>query len=248
MDRRKAFMAIGLAVALFCAAAFAGLAGRVQPRAAVAEESSQRVIAATGEATVSAKPDIAYVGLGVQAQADTAREAQSQNSAAMSRVMAALAKLGIANDDIKTSRFNMYPVYDYKPEPDQQPKLVGYRVDNSIRITVRDLSRVGTVLDECVKAGANQVETVTFSLKDATNYRMQALEEAARSSRAEADAMARGLGLTITGIKAVQELSSSVPRYEFTMMDAMPRGMGASAPVAPGQIEVRAEVRVEYTY
>lgn len=251
MGTRKLLTVIGVSVAVFVAAAISGLTPRSLP--AGAEESPARVISAMGQATVSAKPDIAYVSLGVNTEAPTAAEAQAKNNTAMNAVMAALKQLGISNDDIRTSQFNLYPVYgEEKPvephmSPRTQPKVVGYRANNSVTITVRALDRVGEVIDGCVKAGANQIQHVAFALKDEVKYRNQALEEAARASRVKAEAMAKGLGLTITGIKAVQEVSGG-PSVGYVMYDRVSAMPSAPAPVAPGSIDVRAEVRVEYMY
>ncbi len=250
MGRHKMATILVLSAALVAVAAFSGLAPRAIPLAGAEEAAGTRIISAVGEATVSAKPDIAYVALGVNTQANTAAEAQVKNNAAMNDVLAAIKQMGIADEDVRTSQFSMYPVYgDERPVPGaapSEPKVVGYRANNTVTITVRNLSRTGAVIDQCVKVGANQIQHVTFALKDDAKYRYQALEEAARASRGKAESMAKGLGLTITGIKSVHEVSAG-PTFGYVMYDRA--GAGApQAAVSPGSIDVRAEVRVEYTY
>lgn len=199
-------------------------------------------IAVAGEAQVSGKPDIAYITIGVQTQAPTASQAHQENATAMDRIVARVRGLGIPEKDIRTSGLSLHPIFE------KEQRLVGYRASNNLTVTAADVGLVGKVLDEAVAAGANTAGSVRFGFKDEENLRQQALEAAAKNARAKAEAIARGLGLQIKGVEAVQEEGVAMPM-------PVPRAMGVEfaaaappTPVMPGELTITARVRVVFSY
>jgi uncharacterized protein YggE len=195
-----------------------------------------------GQGTVESVPDIAYVSAGVQTRGPTAREAQDANTAAMNQVLARIKGLGIAEQDIRTSGVNLQPVYDRNPN-----QLSGYMAHNQVTVTVREVRRAGEVLDQAISAGANQAAGLRFGIKDDSQLRRQALDQAVKSSRATADAMAAAAGLRVSGILSMTDESGgggAVPVERAMMADAAQ----ANVPIQPGQLAVTARVRVVYQF
>lgn len=213
-------------------------AARPMPAGGIAQGPSG--IAVAGEGQVSGKPDIAYISIGVQTQARNASQAHQENATAMDRIVARVRGLGIPEKDIRTSGLSLHPIFE------KEQRLAGYRATNNLTVTVTDLGIVGKALDEAVAAGANTAGSIRFGFKDEENLRQQALEAAAKNARAKAEALARGLGLQIKAVEAVQEEGVVVP---------MPRAIGAEmalaaplTPVMPGELTITARVRVTFSY
>ena len=148
---------------LAVAAMFLGLTAA--PLAAE-EKPMERTVTVSASGTVSATPDEATIASGVTSEAKTAREALSKNSEAMKKVIAELKGKGIEPKDIQTTQFNIEPVYVY-PKEGQPPVLNGYRAHNMVSVKVRNLDKLGEVLDQLVTAGSNQMNGITFDVSKA---------------------------------------------------------------------------------
>ena len=207
----------------------------------------------TGDGESSTRPDRALVQLGATAQAETASAAQQRVNELMTAAVEAIRGAGIREEMITTAGISLYPVYtDQVPRPLQggqnppEPRIVAYRASNSVRVVLDDLGKIGDVIDAGVNAGANQIENVSFQLKDDAAAQRAALGSAAKEARAKADAIAQAMGLRIEGVLDVSEGGVNVirPRLEFARgavaMDA------AATPVQPGQVDVQASVTVTY--
>jgi len=225
-------------VALICLAA--ALPGA---RAQEPERGPRPAIRVSGEAVVSAKPDQAQVAIGVVTQAATAQAAAAQNAQQLETTLKALrAALG-AGADIKTISYSVTPNYQY-PREGGNPTIKGYTASNTVQVKTGDLNQVGKIIDTATQAGANQVQSLQFTLKDEAAVRAQALREAAAKARAEADALASALGVKITRILLAEEAGSPIVRPYMADM-AMRAGAAAPpppTPIEPGAIEVRATV------
>lgn len=213
-----------IAAALCSFAAFA----QVGPRRAV--------VRASGEGVVAIKPDQAKVSVGVTTQAQTAQEAGDQNAAATSKVLGELRGLLGANADIRTLNYSLSPRYEGNPA-----RLAGYTANNTIQVTVSDLNLPGRVIDTAVQAGATNISGISFSLKDPQPARIQALWMATMQARAEAEAIAGGLGLRLGNFTVAQEGSA----VTVTPFDTRTSGAGALTPIEVGNVDVRAMVAIE---
>jgi uncharacterized protein YggE len=204
-------------------------------------------IAVIAEGQVSAPPDVAYVNLGVQTEAQTAQAAMQANSQTIAAVIAAVQGAGIPENKIRTVGVNVSPITaPARPGEGTPPQTVGYRAMNTINVTVDDVAKAGAVLDAGVGAGANVANGLSFGFKDASALRRQALDQAARAARADADAVAAALGVRISGIRLVEEQGGGTP-------SPLPRAMAADAaggavPVQPGQLTVTSSVRVVFDF
>jgi uncharacterized protein YggE len=199
-------------------------------------------IRATGEATVTAKPDRAIVDLGVVSQAQTAQAAAAQNATHLDAVLRALTGAAGNGAEIKTVSYSLDPNYRY-PKPGGQPELAGYTARNTIQVTTADLGAIGKIIDAATQAGANNVERLQFTLKDDRGARAQALREAAVKARANAEAIAAALSVKISGILFAEEGGGEpVPIRPMYSMARTAEAVQAPTPVAPGAIEVHGTV------
>jgi uncharacterized protein YggE len=201
----------------------------------------------TGSGEVQARPDQVAVTLGAVAQEKDASEAQAKVSDIVGRIIGGIRDLGVADEQIATVQLSLTPVYSQPPERrsrDWRPEITGYRASNSVRVTLDDLSLVGKVIDAGIEAGANNVESLRFQLKDDTAARAQALERAVAQARAKAGAIAKAMDIRLEGVLDVQESSGYSP-VEYRMQ-ARAAGAGAATPVQPGELTVQATVTVRY--
>ncbi|MGO6708114.1 SIMPL domain-containing protein [Rhizobium leguminosarum] len=218
---------------------------------AFAQEAKPRepVISVTGDGESSVAPDMAIVNLAVVKQAKTAREALDENNKAMNDVLAALKSGGIAERDLQTSGFSIQPQYNY-PQPvdgqQQQPQLIGYQTINSVTVRLRDLAKLGAVIDQSVTLGINQGGEIQF-----TNDKPDAAIEEARKA-AVADAVKRAKTLSeAAGVKLgrILEINENVPRampqpvYRATMMK---EASDAAVPVQGGENNYNVSVTVTF--
>ncbi len=186
-------------------------------------------------------PDIAYVGAGVVTQNADAAQAQTDNGAAMNAVFEALKTVGFTEDDIDTTGYTVYPLYDYSENGNG--KIYGYEVTNTVRIAVRDLGQVGEVIDIAGKNGANTNYAIEFTLEDEDAYYNDALTKAMEEARTKADTIAAAGGFTIVRVTGVTESSySSSPVYQYAEAAADK----SATPVSAGELKVSATVTVVY--
>ena len=197
-------------------------------------DDAPRTITITGEGEVSAEPDIAYIETGVVTQGKTAAEALAANTEAMTEVFKGLEDAGIGKKDMQTSQFSVYPVYEQqKPEAQrpQTPKIGGYRVQNQLTVTVRDLSTLGAILDKVVTLGSNQMNGIRFSID-----KPDALIDEARKAKLYAGAA----GVALGEILSISENGVSRPQPMY--MKAMAMRESADVPVASGEQTLSASV------
>ncbi|MDP8981624.1 MAG: SIMPL domain-containing protein [Acidobacteriota bacterium] len=194
------------------------------------------IVRAVGQSTVSVKPDLARIDFSVVTQALTAQDASSQNAARAASLISQL-QLFSPNADIRTLNYFLTPNYTY-PGNGGLPTLVGYTVSNTIRLTTGDLGNTGALIDRGIQAGANQVSSLQFGLKDDQPARAQALRQATAQAKAHADAMAAGAGLHTGAFRSIQE--GVVVNTVNTPGVAAP-----STPIVSGSVDIEATVTIE---
>jgi hypothetical protein len=199
------------AFAIIASSAFANLQTS-KPLAFAQQENStstERTISTTGTATISVDPDLLKIQFGVETQAKTATEVIDLNNEAMNRVVDAIKKIGISDDEISTSSFSIYPVYEPINDPItgiyQGSELVGYRVTNILMVKTGKLSMGGDIIDAAVQAGANRVDSVYFDLSPQRRASMQdqLIQDAVSNAKSKAEKALVPLGQKIIGVKMV---------------------------------------------
>ena len=223
-----------LAVLLFSAALLAGAQEKFDP--------AGQTVVAHGEAIVNARPDQARVQLGVATQAQVAQAAATQNASQTAAVVAEVKKVA-AGADIKTVNYSVYPNYS-QPKDGRPVVITGYTANNTVEITLTDLALVGRIIDAGIRAGANTVQGVQFTLRDEQKARAEALGQAAKQARANADALAAALGMRIRRLLRVEDSDSSPPVMPMQRFERAAAMVAADTPVEPGNIQIRATVRI----
>lgn len=221
------------------------MAGSALTMHAQAINARMPYLRATGEGSASAKPDQAKLTLGVTTQGLTAADASQKNAELSNKVQAELKKVLGANGKLRTSGFNLSPNYRSVPQG-QNPTIAGYNANNSVEATIDDVSLVGKLIDAGIKAGANNVNGIEFLLKDPTPLRAEALKEASKRARAEADAIAQGLGGRAGRVLSASDSGAASPNPPMMPMARMVAM--SSTPVESGTLEVRASVTIEVEF
>ncbi|MGJ5023424.1 SIMPL domain-containing protein [Bradyrhizobium oligotrophicum] len=199
-------------------------------------------ITVSGEASVTAPPDLAQIDAGVASDAKTAREAAEANNAAMAKVLQALKGAGIADKDYQTSRLSIQP--QYAQNRPGQPTVTGYRASNRVTIKVHDVSKVASVIDTLVGAGANDVGNIYFSVAEPSKLLDQAREKAVADARRKAEIYAKAAGVTLGQPLNIAEDGAPAPVFRAKTFAAP---MAATpTPVAQGEETLSITVNVTW--
>lgn len=232
-------MTIKTAVAALCCAAIFALSPLAPVQAA--NERPYRVLSLSGTGDVKARPDTASISSGVVSNAKTAQQALAANSAAMNKLFRELKAAGIADRDIQTQNFNIapqYKPYDSKKPVPQHLRIIGYQVSNGVTVRVRDLDKLGGLIDQMTTAGANRMGGISFYVDKTDNLLEEARRKAMADVRRKADLYADGLGVKLKRVLTIKEsVSRPRPRPMRTrgIMAMAKSDAREAAPVAAGE-------------
>lgn len=194
---------------------------------------------------VRGKPDVATFNTGVNTRAMTAKEALRQNSEQVANLIARIKKAGIAAKDIQTSGININQAYDYR---DNVQKFIGYDVSNNVTVKIRDIDRIGEIIDAMVDASATNLSGPYFSIENDDALKMTARERALERANTMATFYARKAGYSgVRMITVSESLSGTTPMPMPVMMTArMDSAAASKAPVEPGEVGVAVNIAVTY--
>ncbi|MFZ2996003.1 SIMPL domain-containing protein [Sphingobium sp.] len=234
--------------------ALIAFAASALPVAAIAQTSvtiaeTAPVVTLNVTESVEATPNIATVGTGVQSRAPTAQQAMQDNAAKTEKLIAALAKAGIAKKDIQTSGINLNAQYDYNQQPGEPtgPRFLGYEASNQLSVKLRDIKRVGQLLDAMVAAGATNVNGPSFAVDDPTAMIAQARGQAIRSARTQADYYAQAAGFRTARLLSIAESNSGgQPPMPMLQSARFKADAAPTTPVEPGQVSASVTLTVQY--
>ena len=216
-------------------AAFAALA------TPVAAQTAPRTLAMSGRGEMRAAPDSATLSAGVSSSAPTAAAALAANNARMQKVLAALKAQGIADRDMQTGNFFVSPQYaNPAPNEPNQQRLTGYQVSNQLQIRLNDVAALGPTLDRLVAAGANQINSVNFAIRDSAALLNEARAKAVADARAKAETYAKAAGVTLGPILSISEDGGNAPRP----MMAMTMRAEKFTPIMVGEESISANVSI----
>ncbi len=214
---------------------------------ACATAAQPRTLNVSGNGTIYLTPDIAYLYVGVHTEDPAIAKAVSNNNTQTQALVDALKNAGFAPADIQTSNFSVYTTSQYD-------KVTGlstgtnYAVDNTVYITVRDLTKLGSLLNTTVNAGANNINSLTFDVADKTAAMAQARQKAMTNASSLATELAQTAGVKLGEIQNVSYSDNSPTPYSY----GMGGGGGAAAPnvsvpIQPGLTQITVTVSVTYT-
>lgn len=205
-----------------------------------------RSITVIGRGEAAGAPDRASINAGVQSLAPTVIESSNENQAIIERIMKALREEGIEDTDIQTADYSIWPEQKLDPRGTGETTITGYRVNNTVRVTVKDIDRLGKVLAAVTNAGANAIHGISFSVADTA-----ALEERARAA-AMGDAHNRAAALAeLAGVELGKVMTISMSSgggYPMPIMDGrMAMAQSAAVPgISSGQLSIAVQVQVTY--
>jgi uncharacterized protein YggE len=205
----------------------------------------QRTLTVTGSGSTRISPDIVSVTLGIQTRHDDVGQAVAQNNTTASRIMDAARTIGVADADMRTIYFSVssQPKYDEFGSPTGQ---VSYFVDNSLQVTLRDITKLSDLLQAGIDAGANSVYGVTFSVADTNAAEDEARQKAIADAQARATELAGVSGVTLGTIQSVSTTAYS-PYPAATYAYGYGMGGGGGPPTEPGSLEITAQVTLIYS-
>lgn len=234
-----------LGSSIVVAAAIIAASVSMLPAASAPEHALPRTIAVTGLGEVKAKPNMAVISSGVLTEAPSAREALAKNNTAMSAVIEALKKAGIAEEDIQTSNFSVSPQYPpYQPNQTQQPHITGYQVSNQVTVRVKNLAKLGSTLDTLVQVGANQINGISFDIDEPKSLQNDARKLAVADARAKAELYATATHVTLGRVLQISEAMSVIGPQP--MAYAVDKVAAQSVPIAAGQQTLNANVSIVF--
>lgn len=210
------------------------MSASAQPVPTTAVPSDGTLLSVSANAEARRTPDIANVSTGVVTRAPDANGAMRANAEQMAKVVAAIKAAGVAERDIQTSGVNLNP--DYRYAENQPPVITGYQASNTVNITVRDISRLGKLLDALVATGANQINGPTFDVDDKDGAYDEARRSAIAKAQARAEMYAKALGQRVRRIVSISEGGGfGMPQPMPMMAMAKAERMQADTPIAPGE-------------
>jgi uncharacterized protein YggE len=230
--------------------AFAGLlsACGTIPAVQAAQDTNKptvRTMNVIGSGKVIVSPNVAYINIGVHTEGSEVTSSLNSNTEQAQKVSDAIKALGVDPKDIQTTAFNINPQQIFGPQGESQGTK--YMVDNTIYITVHDLSKLGQLLNAVVQSGANNNNGITFDVADRDTVITDARKAAIADARSQAEMMAQAAGVTLGDVQTLNVYSSTAP---IPMYDAK-GGAGVSTlnstvPVSAGQLTITAEANVTY--
>jgi uncharacterized protein len=204
----------------------------------------ERTITVSGAGNVVVEPDMAHITLGVVSEADTAKAALEKNTASMTAIVTALKASGLPPKDIQTSNFSVNP--RYRPtKGGEQPVINGYQVSNTVRIVVREIAKLGTILDQVIQLGSNQVHGIGFEASKAEQLKDDARKAAISNARHKAELYAAAAGVKLGRVLGIEEAGvQPAVRQQFAKGRAM--SMESAPPIEAGSQRLDAHVTVTF--
>jgi hypothetical protein len=204
-------------------------------------DKMERTVSVSASGSVAVEPDLAHISAGVATEAGTAKDAIARNAAVMGKLIDGLKTAGIEARDIQTRHFQVEPRYT-QPKDGRAATIHGYRVLNQVRLTVRDVKRLGEVLDQAIALGANQIDSIAFSVSDIETLKDEARRKAMENARRRAELYAKTAGGQLGPVLSIAERAGDLqpPALDGRM------AMRASVPIEAGVRTLEVGVHVKY--
>lgn len=231
------------AIVLFTLFAIPTFASEMDQKPAVQGDPRFTRVLVTGDSIIQAQPDTAVLSIAVVTQGKRALDAQQENATKSDAVIRALKTAAGAGAEIKTSGYSLQPIRVYRQS--QPPLITGYEARNSVTVILSDLTKVGSVIDAAATSGANDVGSISFTLRKDRPARDQALGDATREAVSKAQVIAQALNGRIVRIVEVQEEGIVRPRPVMEEMVQMRTAdAAASTPIEIGTLDIRSRVQL----
>lgn len=217
------------------------------------QDDTARTIAVSGTGTVMETPDMAEITFSISTEGEEASDAQADNTEKVDAVMAVLKNLGVKEESIQTSAYNISPEYNYDSDP---AKLVGYEVRTTLTVSDVKIADTGKILSECVSAGVNDVDSVVYTCSTYDEKYQEALKLAVKAARAKAETLAEAegskAGRAVSVTEGYQDMSARYQNADESMemksaaMSSEDMVSDSSPQLSAGNLKIEAEVSVIY--
>lgn len=202
------------------------------------------------EGKVSTRPDVANINFGFKTETEKeATVAIQKGSEQMNQIIGALKKWGIEDRDIKTTSYNLITIYEY-PENTGKEVLSGYQLNQTVKIKVRNINKIGEVIKEAYSAGANQIGGIGFSLENKEELKKIALEDGIKNAKVKAKEISKSTGIRLGKIINMYEYDNSntpyIPAYDYSGVGGMMKTENITPDIEGGEIEI--VIAVDLTY
>jgi len=213
------------------------------------EAEVKNTISVSGTGEIWAKPDLALIDFSVVGEKKTVIEAMAENTKKMNSVIEAIKSQGVEEKDLKTTNFSISPRYEWYEKSEIYPAgkrvLVGYEVNQTLQVKIRDLTKIGNIIQVATKAGANQVGDLQFTIDKQDELKSQARKEAIEKAKVMAKEIAGQLGVKLVKITNFSENATAPIPYPYFMERAM--GGGAETPqIQTGENKIEVQVSITY--
>ncbi len=208
------------------------------------EPTATGTIVVTGTGRVAVEPEVADLRLGVTLTKPSVEAARADAAATMDAILRGVDGAGVPRADVRTAMISVQPRYDYRDG--RAPVLTGYEIANLVEISVRDLSRLGDVIDATLAAGATSMDALTFRLADPVPGEREARRQAMAEARSRADVLAEAAGLTIVGVSDIIEGQPIRPPGPVAKAERLALAADIATPIEAGMLEVAVTVSVTY--
>lgn len=204
-----------------------------------------RTLNVSGVGVVYLSPDIVYINIGVSTQRENAAEAVKINKEQTSAVIQAIKDFGVAEKDIRTTNFSIWSNPQYDPTGSGQITGTNYSVDNTVYVTIRDIDKLGDLLDAAIEAGANSIYSIQFDVEDKAEANKEARALAVEDAKTQAQGLADAAQLSLVEIQTISYYESGASPYYYGGKGG--GGEAAAVPIQPGQLAVTVTVNLVYT-
>ena len=218
----------------------------------IGKPSSQlNTIRVSAKSEVYTKPDVAMISFSVVTEEKTASESMNKNAKKMNKIIEALKNEGVKDKDIKTTNFSIYPRYEWHKQvgvsyfPEGKRVLVGYETRQTIDVKIRNLDKIGEIIQTATNAGANQVGSLQFLVDNEEAFKKQAREEAIKKAKIKAKELAKELGVSLVRIVGFSENSSS-PRFYPLAKSTLNVEDNSTPQIQTGQNKIEVNVTITY--
>lgn len=210
-------------------------------------------ITVSGTSEAFAKPDLAMVNFAVVTEAKTVSDALAENTKKMNAIIDFIKSQGVEEKDLKTTNFSIYPLYEYTsksetliypPSPERR-FLIGYEIQQSLEVKIRDMSKISSLIEGATKAGANQVGNLQFTINNEDNLKKEARQKAIEKAKIQAQEMASQLGVRLGKITNFMETGGGMPIY-FMAEKSLGIGGGEAPQIETGENKIEITVNITY--
>jgi len=250
--KKKVFFLLALVLSIFLIilsiSGIVDISNKIKQGRYIGQESEFKnsiVVSETGE--IYAKPDLAVISFSVIKEAKTVSDAMSSNTEVMNNVIEAMKDQGIEDKDLKTTNFSIYPRYEYTEGTFGKRVLVGYEVFQQLQVKIRQMDKIGTIIEQASSAGVNSIGQLQFTIDDEEELKKQARAQAVEKAKSKAQEMALQLDVKLGKVISFSE-SFFMPYYDTRMFMEKAEGIGAgTAPdIETGENKITASVTVTY--